>query len=699
MSDLTLPIIGLTTLAGYFFSQNGRNPRVPAQERSNIEKFEKPNGDNIYESHQFDAVNQEILTRSLRNYKDAENPALTGVLPPLYNSYSAIGNDLMLTPATQNQVIGVSSQQQADINRINRVVDVTSSSKPPVIDQRPMFNQTFTYKGKERDDVGTELNVTNTEISLLTGKPMDTSHNNMVPFFGSNLTQNVEKFTNESLLENQTGKNPTFKHKTEIAPLFAKMPQDIYGTPIVTENVDTDRYIPSLYRQNEKPFQDQKVQRPIAWTVDNDAKPWNQYKNVDELRAANKPKVSYQGTTVPGQRGEVRGVIGQVYKRTPETFYEQTPDHLLKTTGQFLAPQSQQNYTTNFKPTARNSYNTSYFGGASAGEVQKGHQAVTLDGDDIQASLVQTPKRINFANDYTRNAVGNKTVNDYGRGSMKSYETERYTTGQETHILNANQASAGIATRPSDHAKTTLKETNLLADNSGNVKTSFDHGGVNAYYAGISGMSAKTTHKETTLTNNYKGIMNKQDGMGYLVNKYEAKTTGKEIVSSNSEHTGNAGNGLMKHISVYSTYDSPEKVRNAVHAQDYRGNANYNSESMSRVQYQNADIREHKEVVVSGQRPSGPQKFQIASGKDVVGEIKTTDNLLFKEQEERREQMNRVLPQILSGKDSLGYQTKTRFDDEPVDTVFSDRLQPDLVIAQHNQNPYSIRKGKISGVK
>lgn len=727
MSDLTLPIIGLTTLAGYFFAQNGRNPRQPREERKQIETFEKPNGDNIYESKQFEAVNREMLSRSLQNYRDAENPANTGMLPPLFNTYSAVGSEQVLSPVTNGQASNMSAEQQAEITRINRTVDVTQSQKPPAIDNRPMFNQSFSVRGKERDDVGAELNVTNNQISLLTGLPIDTSHNNMVPFFGSNVRQNVEQFTNQSIMENMTGKNTTFQHKQEIAPMFASAPQNIYGTPTLTQNIDTDRYIPSLYRQNEKPFDDQKVQRPTAWTVENEVQPWKQFKTVDELRVASKPKNTYNGVMVPGQQGEVRGVMGEFHKRRPETFYEQTPDHLLKTTGQFIAHQTQQDFVTNLKPTARKSYNVSYFGNAAASELQKSRQTVSLNGQDQQASLVQEPKRINFEGDYVRNAVGNRAVHDYGRAGMKSYETERFTTGQETHLLNANRSAAGSAVKPRDLPKTTLKETALSFDNSGNVKTTFDYGAISAYDAGLTGISAKTTHKETTLTNNYKGIMNKEDGMGYLVNKYEAKTTGKEIITNNSERTGNAGGGsvmknatvystyespekvrnavhavdyrgnaggdsVSKNATVYSTYASPEKVRNAVHAVDYRGNANFNSQSSSRDQYQNAQIRDQKEIVLSGERPSGPQKFQIASGKNVVGDIKSSDNLLLKEQETARDNMHGTLPQILRGKESIGHQSKVRFDNEAVDTVFADRLQPDLVISQHNQNPFSLKK-------
>ena len=91
MSDLTLPLIGLTTLVGYFFSRNGKNPRQQEIKRNTVEAFDKPNGSNIYESNVVEEANKEILERSLENYKLAENPSETGLIKPLFNTYSEIG--------------------------------------------------------------------------------------------------------------------------------------------------------------------------------------------------------------------------------------------------------------------------------------------------------------------------------------------------------------------------------------------------------------------------------------------------------------------------------------------------------------------------------------------------------------------------------------------------------------------------------
>jgi len=93
--------------------------------------------------------------------------------------------------------------------------------------------------------------------------------------------------------------------------------------------------------------------------------------------------------------------------------------------------------------------------------------------------------------------------------------------------------------KPRDDAKTTIKETTMYVDSFGNVKTVYNRGANSAYIAGISDFTAKETQKETLVNSTYEGQLHKPDGMAYIVNKYEAKTTGKEMISANSDYTSN----------------------------------------------------------------------------------------------------------------------------------------------------------------
>ena len=189
MSDLTLPIIGLTTLAGYLFSKKDEKM---INNRKNVESMESPNGNNIYTSNMVTNVNNEVLQKSIDMYKKSENPSETGVLPPLFNTYSIVGNDGFFENQPPTSSMNV-------INDVNRYKSVNKKSEPGITD-RPMFNK-IGFKGKLVDDEISEFNekIIDGNVSLLTGLPIETMHNNMIPFFGGNKKQNIETFSNQSL--------------------------------------------------------------------------------------------------------------------------------------------------------------------------------------------------------------------------------------------------------------------------------------------------------------------------------------------------------------------------------------------------------------------------------------------------------------------------------------------------------------------
>ena len=660
MSDLTLPIIGLTSLAGYFFSKRDtkQTTEIDDQKISNKIKKETPNGNNIYTSDTVNAVNAEMLERSMQHYKKSENPSETGVLPPLFNTYSIVGNEYFFENNMPTKTI-------SEINDINRYASV-KAPEPPIVN-RPMFNKLQFEGTVSQDKMISQFDekVIDTNVSLLTGLPLDIQHNNMVPFFGSNRKQNIETFNNLSVLDKHTGNTSVFKHKREVNAMFEPQQENIYGNPVFTTQVNETRYIPSLYKQNEKPFLEQRVSAPIAGIYENKIRPV--FKEVNELRPGNKPKETYKGEIIVGQRGSVRGTQSDVNKHRPDTYYESGPERYFTSIGEFVAPKLTEDYSTNFKMTNRKDYNLEYYGGIRSDHLEQ-RPHINAIGDSVDNSreliglvdsVMQQPKRENYENDWVRNVKRNtEDVNDYGRAGMVSYETERATTETNTHLLNAQKREMGLRTVYRDMPKITTKETTLLFDNRGNVKTSFDANITETVDNGMVNLNFKTTHKETLVDNKYIGGADKKEGLGYLTNKYEAKTTGKEIVSENSK---------------------------------YMGNAQGPSQNTLRDRYENAEIRDRQEIALSGERPSGPQYFQIASGKNAYGEIKSTDNLLLKEDLDKRKPMNvNVVSKVIPDKNQLGYVTKFNYDDDYMDTVVNDRLQPELFLSQLDQNPYSL---------
>ena len=644
MSDLTLPLIGLTALAGFFFSKEGKNSRKIESLQNELAAFEKPNGKNIYTSNVVDEANRDILERSLKNYQDAENPEITGFIPPFYNAFRTQKGNKDILEGKDRDMLTYS--EIAELDNINRNVDVTQMGKSlSKLEERPMFKEYGEYlsgikKPAEEEKIG------NTEISLLTGKSLDRNHNNMVPFFGGAMKQNVETFSNESLLDLYSGNTSTFQHKKEVGPLFNQTQENIYGSPLFTNNVEMDRYNQSVFRQNEKPFDPVRINALKANTIENNILP--QYKDVNDLNV--KQKETYGGRVLSGKQGEERGILGDVKKRRPETFYEQTQDHLFKGPGQFIGIKSEEDYTTGFKNTARADYNTEYFGIVGQNDFNKlTRRVVSIDNsDEILDAIAQNPKRTNYENDYMRNVSGIKSADDYGLGAIRPVTTERTSTG-EGKILNPYKSERGSRAQLQDEIKGTLRQDGMNYQQIGNVKTTFDMGLSKSHDVGIAEMSAKDTQKQTLVDNKYITPINMPLGMGYVVNKYDAKPT------------------------------------TPIHALDYVGIAEKDVAHTSRLNYDNAEIRDHQEIAVSGERPSGPEKFQIASGTTSYGDIQHTDNMALKEQEDQRDKDISKTYQTISNKNSIGVIDKDKIGMDK--NMYGSRLEPEI-LGQLLDNPY-----------
>lgn len=329
----------------------------------------QPYHENIYNSNRVNEVNKELLDKSLSNYEKALKPSETGFVPPFFafpqsgsTFYEPSLEEKSKFDKTLERVVSeFSSQERSTISEFNRldsgVKTVDRAQKN--IKSMPMF-ESFSQEVENtpeniRASKFIEFNpkVIENEVSLLTGLPIEKQHVNMVPFFGSVTKQNVEEFANTSVLDTYTGSRDVFVHKVEQGPFFPRVKQDIHGTPMITENVDLDRFIPSNYRQNERPFEPLRVPAPIAGTIENEIRPV--YKTVNELRPGNKPKLSYEGRTVDGQQLDIRAEYGAVQKQNPEREAEMNYDHYLKGQSNFRKPQftDKENYIPVLKDTAR----------------------------------------------------------------------------------------------------------------------------------------------------------------------------------------------------------------------------------------------------------------------------------------------------------------------------------------------------------
>lgn len=175
-------------------------------------------------------------------------------------------------------------------------------------------------------------------------------HNNMVPFFGANVTQTTYSGATDGILDTYTGtgKN-TFFHKEEAGAFFK--PETATGLPW-GKQVETDfeqsRMVTSLATKNVFPIEPVQVgpgvndgytNLPSGGYQQDSIRDFALPKTTDEIRAANKPKLTYSSDPVPGNHFITdMGLQAPVKKNKPDRFQVLEPGaHLNTTMGQQVA--------------------------------------------------------------------------------------------------------------------------------------------------------------------------------------------------------------------------------------------------------------------------------------------------------------------------------------------------------------------------
>ena len=176
----------------------------------------------------------------------------------------------------------------------------------------------------------------------------DFTHNNMVPFFGAKIRgRGPDKNQAEFLLDNLAGTGSQIIRKKEQAPLFRpeENVQWAHGAPNNSDFYQS-RVNPSMAMNNVKPWQEERVGPGLGqgFTTEGSGgfnagvEARNQWlpKNVNELRTLTNPKLTYG---LDGHEGPAdsyvkeRGSLGTVDKNRPDTYFINSPERYLTTTG------------------------------------------------------------------------------------------------------------------------------------------------------------------------------------------------------------------------------------------------------------------------------------------------------------------------------------------------------------------------------
>lgn len=157
-------------------------------------------------------------------------------------------------------------------------------------------------------------------------------HNNMVPFFGAKITQNMYSGANEGILDSHTGAGTHYFQKREeksfwdIAPGITNSP---FGSANESDFMQS-RQVTSLRMNNTFPIDkvnvgpgidDGYTNLPSGGYQQDRARDLTLPKTTDELRTANKPKLTYEDVPVPGAFYITKpGLQAPVNKNRPDRF-------------------------------------------------------------------------------------------------------------------------------------------------------------------------------------------------------------------------------------------------------------------------------------------------------------------------------------------------------------------------------------------
>jgi len=413
-------------------------------------------------------------------------------------------------------------------------------------------------------------------------------HNNMVPFFGGRVKQNMRANANNSVLDTFTGAGYTQIAKKEVETMFDY--QRPFGNPFGLES-STDfiesRINTPVARRGERPFEPTHVGSGVGEGYGMLGKGGFQQleineimrpRTTDELRTANNPKVSYDQPVIPGQHfiGASMDSPGEVRKYRPDKFYiDETnaraggaaPVDLVKEAIRpvQILPHTTRTDTTSevFGPAAGQDTYQSYVAGSYRTPMTQQYGGAGYRNADSSAWYTNNP---------------DSEMADYGRGSWENRPNERTATSERTMGLNVVPAEAGqVTTHYLDDARPTRRAE--MEDGVSDFGPAGPSGGAPSVTVWDPNDVARTTVKETTVNWNYRGVASSASAPNRLTvydPKDIARPTQKAQLSDRQYYGAGANSswGYMNEDFAYNMRTNPNKEQIARGRKPIAGNGN-----------------------------------------------------------------------------------------------------------------------------
>lgn len=442
-------------------------------------------------------------------------------------------------------------------------------------------------------------------------------------------------FNDTRALDRHQGDNRLRESKREVGPMFSlEKNENVFGNQFGEYIGDKSRYVDSRIKNNELPFEQDKVGHiDTKSNINREIKQLIADKtNIDLLRTKTNQKQTYEGRLISGKNlNQKRGNMGEFRQYDPDKFYENGPERYFTTTGSVL--KEKQNPEHLLKDTYRASLNDQPLGGASA-NYTKGEKR----------SKYRKPLKIQLESDTTRN-VGADIFSgdtDFSRKGYRAVPNEREITGERTYEGNLSTEVGSHTVGLLDGVKGTIKETTIDSINNGYVN--------NTVLMGKMGIqdNMRVTKKQTTIDSANNGYVS--GGFNKLTMGHEdQRITVKE--STMSGYTGVAG------------------------SQGYSGN-------MAKDNYMNAETNPNKEVIAQGRMPTLNNTKIVNGGEHMNVEIKKIDSDYMNQTE------NKLGKVYSTSRDKGSYELTTMKDKLEDTEMLSDRIDKDLLNPFKN-NPYT----------
>lgn len=405
-------------------------------------------------------------------------------------------------------------------------------------------------------------------ISPLSGQRIPSNefkHNNMQPFFGGRIKQNIAPQANVGVLDAYNGNGSTQMKKREVENMF-ETSRAPYGNPFGMED-NTDFFqsrITSqapIARNGERPFEPTKVGSGIGEKFGFAGKGGYQQlevneimrpKDTNELRVLSNPKETYNQPMVPGQHfvGTAANVsdVGEVRKYKPDTFYiDESGERYFVTTGDLIKETVR---SVQVLPhTSRPETSVEYEGIAASQDFGEGYVTGSYRMPMTQQYGGAGYRNADMTSYYTKDVGGQEA--DYGKSSIEIRPNERNETSERVMALNPVPADNGlVAAHYTDDARPTRR-----GETTGNIRMTATPIAFAERAPAITVWDpkdiARTTVKESTIYLDRPGVASAASAPNRL-KVYDpddiARPTQKAQLSSNLAWTGPGGNGAWNDV-------------------------------------------------------------------------------------------------------------------------------------------------------